>query len=75
MASLLAEGETVHLVVDSEFKRIPLPQKYLASFLKAAGKTEASGEWGARQNCGVQASDNWLQNLQLQLLSRLATRN
>jgi acyl-CoA thioester hydrolase len=34
----LAEGETVHLVVDSEFKRIPLPQKYLASFLKAAGK-------------------------------------
>jgi acyl-CoA thioester hydrolase len=35
---LLAEGETVHLVVDSEFKRIPLPQKYLASFLQAAGK-------------------------------------
>ena len=35
---MLAEGETVHLVVDSEFKRIPLPQRYLASFLKAAGK-------------------------------------
>ena len=36
---LLAEGETVHLVVDSEFRRIPLPQKYLASFLKASGKS------------------------------------
>ncbi len=36
--TLLAEGETVHIVVDSEFKRIPLPQRYLPSFLKAAGK-------------------------------------
>jgi acyl-CoA thioester hydrolase len=36
--TLLAEGETVHLVVDSEFNRIPLPQRYMASFLKAAGK-------------------------------------
>ena len=36
--ALLAEGETVHLVVDSEFNRIPLPQRYMASFLKAAGK-------------------------------------
>ncbi len=36
--TVLAEGETVHLVVDSEFKRIPLPQKYLGPFLKAAGK-------------------------------------
>jgi acyl-CoA thioester hydrolase len=36
--TMLAEGETVHLVVDSEFKRIPLPQRYLPSLLKAAGK-------------------------------------
>lgn len=34
----LAEGETVHLVVDEAFKRIPLPEKYLLPFLKAAGK-------------------------------------
>ena len=36
--TLLAEGETVHIVVDSEFKRMPLPQRYLSSFLEAAGK-------------------------------------
>jgi acyl-CoA thioester hydrolase len=36
--TLLAEGETVHLVVDSEFKRIPLPAKYRALFLPAAGQ-------------------------------------
>lgn len=36
--TMLAEGETVHIVVDSEFKRIPLPQRYLPSLLKAAGK-------------------------------------
>jgi acyl-CoA thioester hydrolase len=36
---LLAEGETVHLVVDGDFKRIPLPEKYLLPFLKAAGKS------------------------------------
>lgn len=34
----LAEGETVHLVVDGEFKRIPLPEKYRQRFLQAAGK-------------------------------------
>lgn len=36
---LLAEGETVHLVVDEQFKRIPLPEKYLGPFLQAAGKS------------------------------------
>jgi len=36
--ALLAEGETVHLVVDGEFKRMPLPEKYLFPFLEAAGK-------------------------------------
>ena len=34
----LAEGESVHIVVNSEFKRMHLPKKYMASFLKAAGK-------------------------------------
>ena len=36
--SSLAEGESVHLVVNSEFKRVRLSQKYLPVFLKAAGK-------------------------------------
>lgn len=36
--ALLAEGETVHLVVDSTFKRMALPEKYRSSFLQAAGK-------------------------------------
>ncbi len=38
-ATLLAEGETIHLVVDNDFKRIPLPEKYRGPFLKAAGKS------------------------------------
>lgn len=36
--TLLAEGETIHLVVNAEFKRIPLPEKYRQPFLQAAGK-------------------------------------
>jgi acyl-CoA thioester hydrolase len=36
--TLLAEGETVHLVVGSDFKRMQLPDKYLKVFLRAAGK-------------------------------------
>jgi acyl-CoA thioester hydrolase len=36
--TLLAEGETVHIVLDREFKRMRLPEKYLAPFLQAAGK-------------------------------------
>ena len=35
----LAEGESVHIVVNSGFQRIRLPEKYLAPFLKAAGKS------------------------------------
>ena len=35
----LAEGESVHIVVNSDFKRIHLPKKYMAPFLKAAGKS------------------------------------
>jgi acyl-CoA thioester hydrolase len=37
--AVLAEGETVHLVVDAEFKRTPLPEKYMVSFRRAAGKS------------------------------------
>jgi len=37
--TLLAEGESIHLVVDAGFKRMPLPQKYLVSFRKAAGQS------------------------------------
>ena len=36
--TLLAEGETVHLVVGADLKRMPLPKKYLRSFLHAAGR-------------------------------------
>jgi len=36
--ALLAEGETIHMVVDSNFKRMALPEKYRTSFLQAAGK-------------------------------------
>ena len=36
--TVLAEGEAIHMVVNSDFKRIRLSQKYLPSFLKAAGK-------------------------------------
>ena len=37
--ALLAEGETVHLVLDSEFKRTRLSSRYLPLFLKAAGRS------------------------------------
>jgi acyl-CoA thioester hydrolase len=36
---LLAEAESVHIAIDSQFERISVPQKYLQSFLKAAGKS------------------------------------
>jgi acyl-CoA thioester hydrolase len=36
---MLAEGESVHIVVDSSFQRMHLPQKYLVPFLQAAGKS------------------------------------
>ncbi len=35
--ALLAEGETVHLVVGADMKRTPLPAKYLIPLQKAAG--------------------------------------
>ena len=39
---LLAEGETIHMVVNDQFKRIRLPQKYLQRFRRAAGKDAPS---------------------------------
>jgi acyl-CoA thioester hydrolase len=40
--ALLAEGETVHLVVGAEMKRTPLPEKYRETFLQAAGKAHTT---------------------------------
>ena len=37
--TLLAEGESVHMVLDREFKRTRLSPRYLPLFLKAAGKS------------------------------------
>lgn len=36
--TLLAEGETTHIVIDREMKITPMPQKYLTAFRAAAGK-------------------------------------
>ena len=36
---LLAEGETTHIVVTSEMKIRPLPEKYLRVFREAAGRS------------------------------------
>lgn len=38
--TLLAEGETVHLVLDRDFKRMRLPDKYRVPFLQALGKRD-----------------------------------
>ncbi len=36
--TLLAEGETTHIVTDSNFKIAALPEKYLSAFRTAVGK-------------------------------------
>ncbi len=36
--TLLCEGETTHIVVDSDFQKTQLPDKYLKAFQHAAGK-------------------------------------
>lgn len=36
--TLLAEGETTHIVVDSKFEKSAMPEKYLKAFSKATGK-------------------------------------
>ncbi len=35
---LLAEGETMHMILDSEMKPAKLPEKYVKAFRSAAGK-------------------------------------
>jgi acyl-CoA thioester hydrolase len=35
---LLAEGETMHMILDSKMKPAPLPEKYLKAFSSAIGK-------------------------------------
>ena len=37
--TLLAEGETTHVVTDAEMKRRSLPEKYMQMFRTAAGKS------------------------------------
>jgi acyl-CoA thioester hydrolase len=36
--TMLAEGESTHIVVGSDFQRKPLPEKYLAPFKAAVGR-------------------------------------
>ncbi len=36
--TLLAEGETTHIVIDKEMKIVPIPAKYLTTMRAAAGK-------------------------------------
>jgi acyl-CoA thioester hydrolase len=35
--TVLAEGDTTHIVVDPEMKKVPLPEKYLSAFRAAMG--------------------------------------
>src|SRR5580693_8787497 len=35
--TLLAEGDTTHIVVDTEMKKVPLPEKYVTAFRQAMG--------------------------------------
>ena len=37
--AVLAEGESVHMVLNSHFKRIRMSERYLPSFRKAAGRS------------------------------------
>jgi acyl-CoA thioester hydrolase len=36
--TLLAEGETVHIVTDAQMKITPLPEKYMQVFREAVGR-------------------------------------
>jgi acyl-CoA thioester hydrolase len=36
--TLLAEGETTHIVVDEKMQKTTLPEKYLAAFKAAVGR-------------------------------------
>jgi acyl-CoA thioester hydrolase len=37
--TLLAEGETTHIVINKQMNRVPLPEKYVAVFRQAMGKS------------------------------------
>ena len=37
---LLAEGETMHVVIDREMKKTPIPEKYMQIFRDAIGSTQ-----------------------------------
>jgi len=37
--SLLAEGETTHIVINKQMNRVPLPEQYVAVFRQAMGKS------------------------------------
>ncbi len=37
-SEVLAEGETMHMILDSKMKPAPLPEKYLKAFKSAIGK-------------------------------------
>jgi acyl-CoA thioester hydrolase len=37
-STLLAEGDTTHIVVDPQMKKVPLPEKYTHAFRTAMGK-------------------------------------
>jgi acyl-CoA thioester hydrolase len=41
-SSLIAEGETTHIVTDENMKVAVLPEKYLKAFRAALGKTQGS---------------------------------
>jgi acyl-CoA thioesterase FadM len=36
--AVLAEGETTHIVADSQMRKTALPEKYMKVFRKAAGR-------------------------------------
>ena len=38
--TLLAEGETTHIVVNAKFEKTPLPEKYMKAFQSATGKRD-----------------------------------
>ena len=39
--TLLAEGETTHIVIDKQMKIRPLPEKYMSVFREASGKRKS----------------------------------
>ena len=46
--TLLAEGETTHIVADSEMRKTTLPEKYMKIFREAAGSRQGESESDVR---------------------------